>query len=103
MQKRRAKAVITSEKNGKTTVNMGTGNEVANESDTVDGKKWVNTKKVDGLKGDSDGVGPTTTSIRLKEPIHRNNAMLRIFQSTSKTRLSFNRFSANILGFTSTQ
>ena len=47
-------AVITTDKNSNTTVNIGSGNEVANESGTVDGKKWVNTKKVDGSKGDSD-------------------------------------------------
>ena len=47
-------AVITTDQNGNTTVNIGKGNEVSNESGTVDGKKWVNTKKVDGPKGDSD-------------------------------------------------
>jgi hypothetical protein len=47
-------AVITTDKNGNTTVNIGKGNEVSNESGTVDGKKWVNTKKVEGPKGDSD-------------------------------------------------
>ena len=47
-------AVVDTDKNGNTTINSGKGNQVSNESGTVDGKKWINTKKPDSVKGDSD-------------------------------------------------
>ena len=45
---------VTTDKNGNSTVNIGKGNQVANESGTVDGKKVPNSKKIAGPKGDSD-------------------------------------------------
>ncbi len=47
-------AVVQTDKNGNTTVNIGSNNQVANESGNVDGKKWTNSKKVDGPKNDAD-------------------------------------------------
>ena len=47
-------ATVTTDKNGNSTVNVGKGNQVANESGTVDGKKVTPTKKIASPKGDAD-------------------------------------------------
>ena len=45
---------VTTDKNGNVTINVGKGNEVANESGTIDGKKVTNSKKIPGPKNDAD-------------------------------------------------
>jgi hypothetical protein len=45
---------VYTDKDGNTTVNIGSNNQVANESGTVDGKKWKNNSKVDPPKDDAD-------------------------------------------------
>ena len=47
-------ATVTMDENGNSTVNVGKGNKVANESGTVDGKKVTPTKKIASPKGDAD-------------------------------------------------
>ena len=45
---------VTVDENGNRTVNVGKGNQVSNESGTIDGKKVPNSKKIAAPKSDAD-------------------------------------------------
>ena len=45
---------VYTDKDGNTAVNIGSNNQVANESGTVNGKKWKNNAKVAAPKDDAD-------------------------------------------------